>query len=235
MTVEQDKQVSEVMELLSNYIATPPWEEWMVEVFSDAVAYVAEMLELSGDEVLDYLEEEPQGQMAHSHVFEHFITTETNESGESVLQAFMRTRVQQDQQSYACQYLEALSQSELALWEVVKTVGKQADVRRMGTTEPVIRVQMDAANVPANICIASRLLNVAGEAVFSFGMLPISRSEAEEILVYLDQVQAEMRETAEQEADHDAADVEAAIREELVDLMFHETLTAWVAQGFEEE
>ncbi len=160
ITAEQEKQVSGAMELLSAYVAEPPWEDWMVEVFSDAIAYAAEMLELSGDEVLDYLEEEPQGQMAHSHVFEHFITTETNEDGESVLQEFIRARVQQDEKSFACQYLDALLRSELALWEVVGTEGKSVKVRRLGTDDAAVLVPMDASAIPNNICIASRLLSL---------------------------------------------------------------------------
>lgn len=236
ITTEQEKQVSGTMELLSAYIAKPPWEEWMVEVFSDAIAYAAEMLELSGDEVLDYLEEEPQGQMAHSHVFEHFVTTETNEDGESVLQEFMRARVQQEEKSFACQYLEALSQSRLGLWEVVGKTGQSVDVRQLGSAEPAVRVSLDAGKIPANICIASRVLDLPGdEHVFSFGMLPIERSEAEDIVAYLEQVRGEMLEAAQGEDGqaYDAEDIEAAIEEELGDLMFQETLTAWVGQGFE--
>ncbi|EIJ32831.1 hypothetical protein [Thiothrix nivea] len=236
ITTEQEKQVSGTMELLSAYIAKPPWEEWMVEVFSDAIAYAAEMLELSGDEVLDYLEEEPQGQMAHSHVFEHFVTTETNEDGESVLQEFMRARVQQEEKSFACQYLEALSQSRLGLWEVVGKTGQSVDVRQLGSAEPAVRVSLDAGKIPANICIASRVLDLPGdEHVFSFGMLPIERSEAEDIIAYLEQVRGEMLEAAQGEDGqaYDAEDIEAAIEEELGDLMFQETLTAWVGQGFE--
>lgn len=57
--------------------------------------------------------------MAHAHVFEYFVNTEFNEEGESVLQQFMRTRVEQSADSYACHYLKALSESELAIWEVV--------------------------------------------------------------------------------------------------------------------
>ena len=79
ITEEQQNQVDAAMEMLSAYIAKDPWEEWMVEVFTDAIAYAAEMLELSADEVLDYLDEQPLGQMAHAHVFEHFVITETNE------------------------------------------------------------------------------------------------------------------------------------------------------------
>jgi len=236
ITAEQEKQVSGTMELLSAYIANPPWEEWMVEVFSDAIAYAAEMLELSGDEVLDYLEEEPLGQMVHSHVFEHFVTTETNEDGETVLQEFMRTRVQQEEKSFACQYLEAFSHSELALWEVVGKVGKKVEVRRLGSDEPTVLAQLDATNVPTNICIASRLLSLPdNQYIFSFGMLPIERTEAEEILAYLAQVRTEMLETAQSEEGqaHEAADIDAAIAEELTDVMFHETLTAWIGQGFE--
>lgn len=236
ITAEQEKQVSGAMELLSAYIANPPWEDWMVEVFSDAIAYAAEMLELSGDEVLDYLEEEPLGQMVHSHVFEHFVTTETNEDGETVLQEFIRARVQQEEKSFACQYLEAFAHSELALWEVVGKVGKKVEVRRLGSDEPTVLAQLDATGIPDNICIASRLLSLPdSKFLFSFGMLPIERTEAEEILAYLDQVRTEMLETAQSEAgpEHDADDIEAAIAEELTDLMFHETLTAWIGQGFE--
>lgn len=237
ITAEQEKQVSGTMELLSAYIAKPPWEEWMVEVFSDAIAYAAEMLELSGDEVLDYLEEEPQGQMAHSHVFEHFVTTETNEDGESALQEFMRARVQQEEQSFACQYLEALNQSKLGLWEVVGKAGKFVDVRQMGAEEPVVvRVALDAGKIPANICIASRVLTLPGDNhVFSFGMLPVEHSEAEDILAYLKQVRGEMQEAAKsgEGQEYDADDIEAAIGEELEDLLFHETLTAWIGQGFD--
>lgn len=236
ITAEQEKQVSGTMELLSAYIANPPWEEWMVEVFSDAIAYAAEMLELSGDEVLDYLDEEPLGQMLHSHVFEHFVTTETNEDGETVLQEFMRTRVQQEEKSFACQYLEAFSHSELALWEVVGKVGKKVEVRRLGSDEPTVLAQLDATNVPNNICIASRLLRLPNDQnIFSFGMLPIEKAEAEEILAYLAQVRTEMLETAQTEEgqSHEAADIDAAIVEELTDMMFHETLTAWIGQGFE--
>lgn len=234
ITAEQEKQVSGAMELLSAYIANPPWEEWMVEVFSDAIAYAAEMLELSGDEVLDYLDEEPLGQMAHSHVFEHFVTTETNEDGESVLQEFIRTRVQEDK-SFACQYLDAFAHSELALWEVVGRVGKKVEVRRLGSDEPSVLAQLDATNIPKHICIASRLLKLPNDQnIFSFGMLPIERAEAEEILAYLAQVRAEMLETAQAEAqEHEPEDIDAAIREELTDVMFHETLTAWIGQGFE--
>jgi hypothetical protein len=44
-----------------------------------------------------------------------------------------------------------------------------------------------------------------------------------------------MLETAQTEEgqSHEAADIDAAIVEELTDVMFHETLTAWIGQGFE--
>jgi hypothetical protein len=94
---------------------------------------------------------------------------------------------------------------------------------------------LDATNIPNHICIASRLLKLPNDQnIFSFGMLPIERTEAEEILAYLSQVRTEMLETAQTEVqDHEAEDIEAAITEELTDVMFHETLTAWIGQGFE--
>ncbi len=235
ITAEQHKQVDAAMELLSSYIAREPWEEWMVEVFTDAIAYAAEMLELSADEVLDYLEEQPLGQMAHSHVFEHFVTTETNQGGESVLQEFVRTRVQEDH-SFACQYLHALSSSELALWEVVQArSGQTATVKRLGVDEPPVQIPLEADRIPKNLCIAARLLKLPNnEYTFGFGLLPIERKEAEDILVYLQQVRAEMEENARtEEQEFDADDVAEAIHEELVDLMFHETLASWIGQGFE--
>lgn len=237
ITAEQQKQVDGAMELLSAYIAKAPWEEWMVEVFTEAVDYAAEMLELSADEVLDYLEEQPLGQMAHAHVFEHFVTTETNEGDESVLSEFMRTRVEQDENSFACQYLKALSKSELAIWEVLNfKAGKTAQVQRLGTDGPTLQVPMEADSIPANICIASRLLQLPdGSYTFSFGLLPVERSEAEDILAYLQQVRTEMLEAARNEDQTcEAADVEAAIAEELIDVIFHETFASWIAQGFEE-
>lgn len=237
ITAEQQQQVDDAMELLSAYVAKEPWEEWMVEVFTDAIDYAADMIEISADDVLDYLEEQPLGQMAHAHVFEHFINTETNEDDETVLRAFMRMRVQQEENSFSCQYLKALSEAELGLWEVVSfNAGKSAEVRRLGRNEPTVQVPMDATDIPADVCIAARLLCLAGNNyTFGFGLLPIDRNEAEDILVYLDQVRAEMLEAAVAEGQqHDADDVEAAIKEELVDVMFHETFAAWIAQGFEE-
>lgn len=234
MNANQEKQINEVMELLSDYIATPPWEEGMVEVYSDAVAYVGEMLELTEDEVLDYLEEEPQNQMAHAHVFEHFATTVPNDDGETAVQAFMRTRVEQDG-SYACRYLEALQRSELAIWEVLQSGGKQAQVRRLGSNGSAITVTLDTVErIPSEICVAARLLDVDGVKLFGFGMLPIFRLDADEILAYLAQVEEETRRTAQQEADADPQAVELVVQEEMADLLFHETLAAWVAQGFED-
>lgn len=237
ITAEQQKQVDDVMELLSAYIANPPWEEWMVEVFTDAIDYAAEMLELSADDVLDYLEEPPLGQMAHAHVFEHFITTETNENNENVLSEFIRTRVKQQTDSFACQYMNALNKATLGLWEVISfTAGKAAQVRQLGTSEPIIEVPLEADSIPKNICIASRMLTLEdGSHTFSFGLLPIERTEANDILAYLEQVRIEMLEAAESEGHaQDAADVEAAIREELTDLLFQETFASWISQGFEE-
>jgi hypothetical protein len=237
ITAEQQQQVDDAMELLSAYVAKAPWEEWMVEVFTDAIDYAAEMLEISADDVLDYLEEQPLGQMAHAHVFEHFINTETNEDDETVLQAFMRERVQQEEHSFSCQYLKALSEAELNLWEVVSfNAGKSAEVRRLGQDEPPVQVPMDATEIPSGVCIAARLLHLPDNGyTFGFGLLPIDRSEAEDILAYLAQVRAEMLEAAAAEGQqHDENDVEAAIKEELVDVMFNETFAAWIGQGFEE-
>jgi hypothetical protein len=237
ITAEQQKQVDGAMELLSAYIAKPPWEEWMVEVFTEAVDYAAEMLELSADEVLDYLEEQPLGQMAHAHVFEHFVTTETNEGDESVLSEFMRVRMEQAEASFACQYLKALKASELAIWEVLSfKAGQTAEVRRFGSEGPVVQVLMETDSIPANICIASRLLALPdGSHTFSFGLLPIERSEAEEIMSYSAQVRSEMLETALSDGQaYENADIEEAIHEELVDVIFHETFASWIAQGFEE-
>lgn len=235
ITVEQQKQVDAAMELLSGYIAKEPWEEWMVEVFTDAIAYAAEMLELSADEVLDYLEEQPLGQMAHAHVFEHFVTTETNEDGESVLKEFMRTRVQEDEASFACQYLYALNESKLALWEVTSIQAGKASVRQMGSDGVVVQVPLEAERIPKNLCIASRLLSLPnGEYTFGFGLLPVERKEAEDILAYLQQVRTEMEETARTDGQgYEAEDIEEAIHEEMLDLMFHETFAAWISQGFE--
>jgi hypothetical protein len=175
--------------------------------------------------------------MAHAHVFEHFITTETNEDNESVLSEFIRTRVEQQTGSFACQYLNALNKATLGLWEVINfTAGQSAQVRQLGTTEPLFNVPLEADSIPKNICIASRLLTLAdGNHTFSFGLLPVDRNEAEDILAYLAQVRAEMLETAQNEGlAQDADDVEAAIQEELTDLMFHETFASWISQGFEE-
>lgn len=233
----QQQQVDAAMEQLSAYIAQPPWEEWMVEVFTAAIDYAAEMLDITADEVLDYLEEQPFDQIAHAHVFEHFVNTETNEDGETVINAFLRQYGQQPQhQAFGLQYVTALSVSKLELWEVVGfKAGKSASVRRFGTKEAAINVPMDADSIPSNMCIAARMLTLAdGTTTFGFGLLPVERADAEDILAYLAQVRAEMMETAVTEAPHEAADVDAAIAEELVDLLFHETLAAWIGQGFEE-
>lgn len=237
ITPAQQQQVDAAMQQLSDYIAQPPWEEWMVEVFTNAIDYAAEMLDITADEVLDYLEEQPLDQIAHAHVFEHFVNTETNEDGETVIQAFLRHYAQQAQcQPFALQYLTALSKAELALWEVVSfKAGKSAAVRRFGTQEAVIHVPMDVESLPRNMCIAARMLTLPeGLQTFGFGLLPVERTDAEDLTAYLAQVRAEMQETAANEVPHEMADVEAAISEEMVDLLFHETLAAWIGQGFEE-
>lgn len=238
ITPQQQQQIDAAMELLSAHIASPPWEEAMVQVFTDAIDYAAEMLEIGEEDVLDYLDEQPLGQMAHAHVFEYFVNTEFNEEGESVLQQFMRTRVEQSADSYACHYLKALSESELAIWEVIGLKpGQYAQVRRLGSDNAPVNVVTEATSVPQNMCLAARLLALPdGVNTFGYSLLPIERSEAEDILAYLQQVRAEMLEKANSgELENvNAADLEEAIHEEMVDLMFYETLTSWLAQGFED-
>lgn len=236
MTAEQ-QQIDAAMERLSAYVAKSPWDEWMVEVFTETIDYAADMIEISDEDVLDYLEEPPLGQMAHAHVFEHFITTETNEDGETALQAFLRTELHGETAPYAYRYLQALGNAPLMLWEVVGfQAGEYAEVRSLGTSDAVTRVQMGVSSLPDKICIAARMIQLSdGSHTFSFGLLPIEQNEAEDILAYLAQVRGEMLDTAKEEAaGQDSADVDAAIAEELTDLLFSETFAAWIGQGFEE-
>jgi len=236
ITAEQ-QQIDAAMERLSAYVAESPWDEWMVEVFTETIDYAAEMLEISDEDILDYLEEPPLGPMAHAHVFEHFVTTETNEDGETVLQAFLRAQLRGESVPYAYSYLQALGNAPLTLWDVVGfKSGEYAEVRRLGTNEPPVQVQMSVTDLPEHICIAARLIRLSdGSHTFSFGLLPIERNEAEDILAYLDQVKGEMLSTAKEETpNQDGKDVDAAIAEELTDLLFSETFAAWIGQGFED-
>ncbi len=232
MHTAQQQQIEVAMEALSAYIANPPWEEWMVEVFTYAVDYTAEMLEISDEDVLDYLDEPPLGQMAHAHVFEHFVTTETSESGETVLAEFIRKQVKEADQPLSYQYLQALAKADLALWEIISLKpGVSAQVKRLGSPDQPITVVTEAKSIPQNMCLAARVLQLPNNFnTFGYSILPIEREEAEDILAYLQQVSTEHTGADTSSAE----DVEASLQEDLVDLLFHETLTSWISQGFEE-
>lgn len=237
MTPQEQQQVDAAMEQLSAYIAQPPWEEWMVEVFTAAIDYAAEMLDITVEDILDYLDEPPLGQMAHAHVFEHFVTTETNEDGQSVLQAFIQQYAQrQASHSHGIAYLNALANAPLVLWEVMGVKpGHSISVRRFGTQDTPVSVLLEAEQVPRDMCIAARLITLAnGEHTFGFGLLPIEKQEAEDILAYLAQVRDEMLEKTSDAVQPELADLDTVIAEEMTDLMFNETLASWLSQGFEE-
>lgn len=236
VTPQQQQQIEAVMEALSAYIANPPWEEWMVEVFTYAIDYAAEMLEISDEDVLDYLDEPPLGQMAHAHVFEHFVTTETNESDELLLDEFIRKQGQAGLEPFAQHYLQALAKAELAIWEIKSLkAGVSVEVKRLGTQEKTITVATEAKSIPKNMCIAARVLQLPnGFNTFGYSLLPIEREEADDILAYLQQVREEGALTPESVDKAHPQGMEANLAEDLADLLFHETLASWISQGFEE-
>ena len=174
MDKHAQQQVDTVMEQLSGYISQAPWDEWMAEVFEDALAYTAEALELSIDEILDYIDEDDTlGRMAHAHVFEHFVTTEENESGETVLQTFLRQQIDPAKLPQGYHYLQALAESALGIWEVVDVKGKTAKLKLLGQDTPVFDVQIDIQNLPKNVCMATRILALPNQQnILGFGLLP---------------------------------------------------------------
>lgn len=237
MDKQAQEQVDSVMEQLSGYISHAPWDEWMAEVFEEALAYTADALDLSIDEVLDYIDEEDTlGRMAHAHVFEHFVTTEENESGETVLQAFLRQHVDPAKLPKGYQYLQALADSKLGIWEVVDVKGKTAKLKLLGQDTPIFDVNIDIQNLPKNVCIATRVLALPNlQNILGFGLLPLEREDAIDTLDYLAAIRGEILAQLAAEQPHlSEAERQQLLQEELNDLLFYETFASWIGQGFEE-
>ncbi len=175
---QRDKATSHLM----NYVEKPKWALIKQEYFGDMWAMVANNLGVSDDEVIQQLMDSGYLQNAIIYLLDNVFTLHWPDEPMSMLEEYLKQRGWRET-PHARQYLRALSQSTVGLYEVVGVEkGEYIDVKELNYNH-VQRVydKSGSQNIAKWSWFAGRVLSVGKRKIFSGSVLLLSAEKVEDI------------------------------------------------------
>ena len=178
--MSRDKTIREIDKAVRHLIDyTGPQGEWdglLEEAQRDYYRPVAEKIGISVGELSAFFSFSPFQHMADGFIFEDYATAHWNGQQHSLIDAYLEHRGWRES-PIGRRYLVALANSDLKLWEIVKTKpGAFVEVRPKGSTQKPMRVFERAASESLNVGdgLAARVIELQGKPVFTGAMLSLS-------------------------------------------------------------
>jgi hypothetical protein len=232
---ERDKATSHLM----TYVEKPKWGLIKGEYFADMWATVANGLGVSDDEIIQRLMDGGYLQSAIIYLLESVFTLHWQDEPMSLLEEYLKQRGWRET-PHARQYLRALSQSTVGLFEVVDVKkGEYMDVKEL-TFDEVQRIydKSGSQNVAKWSWFAARVLPLGKRKILSGSVLLLSADKVEDIQneleryrdVLFEELKKENKTQASEKLSTDTMRQLASIQTsaQMQDIIF----TVWATQAF---
>ena len=173
------------MNRLLKWSNKPQWKEYLGQIYSNHLDFAFNQLNLTEDELIDYLDPEAGGLMHHA-IFEDFLTSFFGADGESnVINDYLKRRGSREP-LVGRQYLQALLDSTVSMFEVVELEpnGRTMKVRDLLQEDMTLTIQKSSELNPWVIwdCIGARVFTMGGKHYFTDGTLLLNRILMKEIV-----------------------------------------------------
>lgn len=179
---------------LVKWAAKDDWAHYREQVFADHLDFIRERFDMTDDEVVDLLGDDFV--MLYGVVLEDFFTARFGDDGElNVIEDYLKRRGWREKVP-AKQYLKAIRDSVMSLYEVVDLdPGKNMTVRDMirGGDPITVTEKMGSQTSARWDRIAARLVTVGGKPFFTGGMLLMSYNTTNEILPVFEEMAKSFR------------------------------------------
>lgn len=215
------KEIDTAIKHLMAYVdKSDKWRERLEDTARELISKAARTLDVSIDELDEFLSAGPYGHMYFGIAFEETVAVHWHNEPLSLVEQYLEQRGWREGPA-GLKYLRALAKSELGFWEITAVQpGAHIDVRPYGSDDPSIRVieKLASESVEPGEALVTRVLELDRKRIFSGGVLPLSPETAAAVQVQIDDIPGEIREMmdeliAEGEIDAYPDDLEDAIAE----------------------
>ena len=205
------------IENLVKWATRDEWEEPQVEIYTAHIDPVADILDMSWDEIAALLGD--SAVMLHLFIAEDFFAARFGEDDElNLIDDYLKRRGWRETAS-ARRYLEALRDSHVSLYEIVDSdPGRSVTVRDLilGGEAVTVNERLGSESLGRWDRVAARIVTVNGKEHFTGGILPFRREASQELPSVFDemaeQMQEELLEAAEETGDESPIELESVRR-----------------------
>lgn len=180
-----NKKIDQALTRLTKWSEKPQWVDFLHDTYFNHLNFVFDELDLTEDDLFDYLESEAIRTM-NSLIFEDFFTNYYGENGElNVINDYLKRRGSREP-PVARQFLKALLESWVSVFEVIEldAKGRTMKVRDLLQEDMTLTIQKssDMDNCVIWDCMGARVVSMNGKHYFTRGALRLSRGLSKEIV-----------------------------------------------------
>ena len=187
--------IDKATENLGKWAAKDEWEAYMSEIYAAHIDPVADVLDMSGDDVAQLLGD--SAFMLHVFIIEDFFSARFGEDDEqNIIDDYLKRRGWREAVS-ARRYLEALRDSVVSLYEIVDVdPGRSVTVRDLilGGEAVTVNEKQGSQSLARWDRVAARIVTVNGKEHFTGGILPFRHELSQELLSVFDEMAERMKE-----------------------------------------
>ena len=189
-----NRKIEQSLNRLLKWSDKPQWKEYLSHTYSNHLDFAFDELNLTEDELIDYLDPEAGGLMHHV-IFEDFLTSFFGVDGElNVINDYLKRRGSREP-LVVRQYLHALLDSTVSIFEVVELEpnGRTMKVRDLLQEDMTLTIQKSSELDHWVIwdCMGARVVSMSGKHYITNGARLLSRSLAKEIVVSVNSITRE--------------------------------------------
>ncbi|MDE0390638.1 MAG: hypothetical protein OXI57_01045 [Rhodospirillales bacterium] len=200
--------VDKAKENLVKWAAREEWEEPHAEIYATHIEPVADIVDMSGDEIAALLGD--SAVMLHFFITEDFFAARFGEEDElNLIDDYLKRRGWRETVS-ARRYLEALRDSHVSLYEIVDIdPGRSVTVRDLilGGEAVTVNEKLGSKSLARWDRVAARIVTVNGKEVFTGGILRFRHEASQELLSAFDELANRMIEKLREEAEEGSEDL----------------------------
>ena len=209
--------VDKATENLAKWAGRDEWDEPHAEIYASHIDPVADLLDMSGDEIAALLGD--SAVMLHVFITEDFLVARFGENDElNPIDDYLKRRGWRETVS-ARRYLEALRDSHVSLYEIVDIdPGRSVTVRDLllGGEAVTVNEKLGSKSLGRWDRIAARIVTVNGKEHFTGGILRFRHEASQELLSAFDEMaermKEELSEAAEESGDDSTIEPERVLR-----------------------
>lgn len=180
-----NKKIDLALNRLTKWSEKPQWMDYVSQIYFDYCDFVLIEFDILEDELLELLDHETKVSM-NSAIFEDFFTNWYGPNGElNVINDYLKRRGSREP-PIARQYLKALLDSSVSIYEVVEhdPKGHTMKVQDMLQEDLTLTIQTgsDMDNWVVWDCLGARVVSMSGKLYFTDGTLKLSRALSNDLV-----------------------------------------------------